>query len=303
MRKLTPQQQEVLDYMNDGWELGIDTGPGGSCRLQKGGIGEGGETITVLPSTLYKLDYLGYIERVSAKYPTHIYHLKTEKPVTDMKLVKADQFGSNYDHPSYGTMSFSRVQGHNGALFGSSVRHNHVVRLVISHAERHDSHGTEHAFSTRVIVEAYMSATQFAEAMSGVSGESPITLQFTEKDGIIESPALENKREQFEEEFKDRVKAITERINGTIKKGKDKNVPKWLIHDLEILKGWLDNNIPYLAEQFSEQMERSVTEAKGEIESFVANLIHQTGLEALADMVPQITSGQVEAKEIEEDQQ
>ncbi|KKK47299.1 hypothetical protein LCGC14_3156640, partial [marine sediment metagenome] len=76
------------------------------------------------------------------------------------------------------------------------------------------------------------------------------------------------------------------RMAETIGKAKDKGVPRWLVHDMEINKGWLISNIPFLAEQFSEQMDRTVTEAKGEIEAHVSNLIRQTGLDALEDMKP-----------------
>ena len=49
-----------------------------------------------------------------------------------------------------------------------------------------------------------------------------------------------------------------------------------------------------LAEQFSEQMDQTVTEAKAEVESYVAGLVQRTGLEALAEMAPQITEGKEE---------
>lgn len=289
MRKLTPIQQEVIDLIKEGWELGSDLTINGSSWLQYKGLGKGGKSKKVSSATIHTLEYLGYIERASSKFPTLHWKLKEDKPTTKEVLVKSDPLhGDKYNHPSYGTLSFNQTQGGDSVLFGSSIKHNNVVILRISHAEKHLSNAQEYVFSRGTIVEAYLSATQFADAImgKGSGGEVPITLQFTEKAGRIDNPAFVSKREQFETEFKERAQGIIDRMAETIGKAKDKGVPRWLVHDMEINKGWLISNIPFLAEQFSEQMDRTVTEAKGEIEAHVSNLIRQTGLDALEDMKP-----------------
>ncbi len=63
---------------------------------------------------------------------------------------------------------------------------------------------------------------------------------------------------------------------------------------MEVTKSWFKSNIPYLAEQFAEQMDKTVTEAKAEVEAYVAGIVHQTGLEALEDMKPQLTENKEE---------
>ena len=294
MRKLTPTQQEVIDLIKQGWELGSSLSIDGRCWIQKGGLGKGGEAKNVSSSTVHTLEYLGYIERGESHFPTLHYRLKTKKPTTDMQLVKSDPLhGDDFTHPSFGTISFTRTQGGNSVLFGSSIKHNNVILLRISHAEKHRTDAQDYVFSRGIIVEAYMSPTQFADAITGhgSGGEAPITLQFTEKDGKIDQPSFENKRQQFEEEFFKRGKDICKRLQDTIETAKDKKLPQWLVKDLEVTKGWLKNNIPYLAEQFAEQMDKTVTEAKAEVEAYVTGVIQQTGLEALNDMRPQLTEG------------
>ena len=288
MRKLTPIQQEVIDLMKQGWELGSSLDLSGRCWLQKGGLGRGGESKTVTSSTIRTLDYLGFIEVASSKFPTRHWCLKGKMPTTKEVQTRTDPVpGEEYSHPSYGMISFSRGQGSGTTLFGSSITHRNTIRVAISHAERHMSGGSEHIFDRKVIVEALMSPTQFADAITGMNATgSPVTLQRTEKDGRIEHPEFVNKREGFEKAFTERVKGINQRMEETIEKAKDKKAPHWLVHDLEVTKGWFESNIPYLAEQFSEQMDRTVTEAKGEIEAHVSNLIRQTGLDALEDMKP-----------------
>lgn len=292
MRKLTPIQQEVIDLMKQGWELGGSMGIGSRSWLQKGGLGKGGESKEVKSSTVHTLEYLGYIERGESHFPTLHYRLKGEKTTTKEVMTKSDSLhGDNYNHPSYGTISFNRTQGGESVLFGSSIKHRNAIRLTISHAERHQASGHDHIFSRETIVEAYMSPTQFADALTGSSsgGEAPITLQFTEKDGRIKQPAFINKRLQFEKEFFSRAKDIYDHMQETIEKAKDKKAPRWLVHDMEVSQGWLKSNIPYLAEQFAEQMDKTVTEAKAEVEAYVTDTIQRTGLEALEDMRPQLT--------------
>lgn len=295
MRKLTPIQQEVIDLMNRGWELGADLSVSGRCWLQKGGLGKGGKSKNVNSSTVRTLEYLGYIERGERRFPTLHYKLKEDKPTTDMELVKTDSVhGDTFAHPSFGTISFTRAQGSDSVLFGSSIKHSNVVILRICHAEKHRVNANDYTFSRFPIVEAYMSPTQFADAITGIGSgsEAPITIQFTEKDGTVDQPSFENKREQFEAEFKKRANEIIERMNDTIEASKDKRVPQWLVKEMEITKGWLQSNIPYLAEQFAEQMDRTVTEAKAEVEAYVSSVIQQTGLDALSEMKPQITEGE-----------
>lgn len=293
MRKLTPTQQEVMDLIGQGWELGSSLTIDGRCYLQKGGLGKGGETKNVSSSTVRTLEYLCYIERGKRKFPILHYRLKTKAPTTDMELVESDPVhGEDFKHPSFGTISFNRSHGGDSVLFGSSIKHSNVIVVRICHAKKHRSGGHDYVFSRDVIIEAYMSPTQFADAITGwgSGGESPITIQSTEKDGRINQPSFENKRQQFEKEFYDRAKGIYNRIEETIQKAKDKKAPQWLVHDMEVTQGWLKDNIPYLAEQFSEQMDRTVTEAKAEVEAYVTGIIQQTGLDALEDMKPQITT-------------
>jgi len=294
MRKLTPVQQEVIDLMKQGWELGSDSTIDGKCWIQKGGLGKGGEAKTVKYGTINTLGYLGYIKVASSDFPTTHWQLKGEKPTGKEVLTKTDPLhGDNFSHPSYGMISFSRGQGSSATLFGSSIKHRNTIRVTISHAERHMNSGTEYIFDRDRIVEALMSPTQFADAITGMNTSGvPITIQFTEKDGTIEKPEFINKREAFEKEFTARVKGINDRMSETIEKAKDKKAPQWLVKDLEITKGWFESNIPYLAEQFDEQMDKSVTEAKAEVEAYVSGIIQQTGLEALNDMRPQLTDGQ-----------
>lgn len=85
--KLSKSQQQVVDKMRDGWELGYSSGFFTRSWLQKNGIGKGGETINVRVNTFLLLRDKNVIEKSRSAYPTDVYRLteqyKTKKNEND----------------------------------------------------------------------------------------------------------------------------------------------------------------------------------------------------------------------------
>lgn len=87
-------------------------------------------------------------------------------------------------HPSYGILRITRsaVGGEGTALFGSSILHNNVIRLSISHGMMERSGNEDRFFAKELmkdrIVEVEMSYTQFAEAITSfnMGAGVPVTL-------------------------------------------------------------------------------------------------------------------------------
>jgi len=52
-------------------------------------------------------------------------------------------------------------------------------------------------------------------------------------------------------------------------------------HTFEYLTQEIESNIPFFEERFEEQMDKTVTEGKAEIENFITHAIQTTGLNAL----------------------
>ena len=68
--KLPKTQIDILDKMDNGWELGLATGYKGSrAWLQKGGLGYGGDSQKVHRNTLFSLEAKGLIKRIYG-FPT-----------------------------------------------------------------------------------------------------------------------------------------------------------------------------------------------------------------------------------------
>ena len=196
-------------------------------------------------------------------------------------------------HPSYGMIKIGRTQGKCSDLFGSSIEHNSSVRLSIHNAEyiRHLNHDWYHPQSLPLI-EIEMSAIQWAEAITNMnSNGTPVTLRYYNKE-IIKGQEIDNKRVQIDNEFELKMKKLNENTNSLLRQAtsllNNKNMKvadkKELLDVIGMLQQELDSNIPFMKRQFSEQMDKTVSEAKCEVESFVAHKIHRLGLESLEQL-------------------
>ena len=78
--KLNAKQQDVLDKMANGWQLGFNVGghDPGWYRLQQGGLGYGGESTHIHGRTINALEDRKLIRRIYG-FPTSKYILVKEE--------------------------------------------------------------------------------------------------------------------------------------------------------------------------------------------------------------------------------
>lgn len=101
-----------------------------------------------------------------------------------------------------------------------------------------------------------------------------------------------SKREQFEDEFKlqrenatrlsaELIQEVTELFNqkGTLKKADKEEI----LRKLNKLKMDIGINTDFIVNQFNEQMDKTVMEAKGEIEAFYQNKVNAIAHAALVE--------------------
>ena len=70
------RQQEILQLMLDGWELGQSLNLHSSFWLQKGGLGKGGEAKhNISPDVCFTLYKKGYIRTKYRKFPREAFEL------------------------------------------------------------------------------------------------------------------------------------------------------------------------------------------------------------------------------------
>lgn len=208
--------------------------------------------------------------------------------------VEETKFGTKTSHPSYGTLLFNRAYGGKTPLFGSSIEHSNVITMELRHADITRRLNRDDIFGDKPIVKVEMSYSQFAEAITsfGQGTGIPVTIRYTEKDGKIPPCDFISKREQFADEFKEKREKVTKESQQllqdvadlfTQKKSLTKSDKEAVMSKLSKLSMDIGCNLDFIADQFNEQMDKTVMEAKGEIESFCQNKINAIASAALVE--------------------
>jgi hypothetical protein len=201
-------------------------------------------------------------------------------------------------HESFGLLQISRGSSSEGIpLFGSSIRHRNLITLTISSGIIHRDLSNDWYSTDKHLVEVVMSPTQFAEAITTLNHGVgvPVTLSRVMGKEMAECPYT-SKREQFNQEFEEHMVEAAKVVDDSIRKagalldGASKGKIKELISELESLKRNLSKNMPFVREQFTEQIDKTVMEAKGEVEAFVTHLQMKLGGEAIRKQLPEIQS-------------
>ena len=189
---------------------------------------------------------------------------------------------------------FNRSNGGKTPLFGSSIEHSNVITMELRHAKIERGLNRDWVYGKAPIVEIEMSYSQFAEAITsfGCGSGIPCTIRYTEKDGMIPECDFVSKREQFTDEFKGKTKDAMNESQQLIqdvtdlfsqKKALTKADKEAVISKLRKLSMDLGCNLDFIADQFNKQMDKTVMEAKGEIESFCQNKINAIASAALVE--------------------
>jgi len=198
------------------------------------------------------------------------------------------------EHESFAVLQISRVSGRSENLFGSSISHQHFIELRIAPAYIHRNLNRDWIGSHNVpYITIQMSNSQFAEAITSMNMGvgTPVTLRsMITKEGYkqMQEPPQEDKRRQFDDEFEDDMKELASGVS-TIKDeiliALNGKIPKKLYVEISgkisKIEQEVKSNIPFIKTQFTEQMDKTTLEAKGEVEGFFLNKIHKLGLEGL----------------------
>lgn len=213
-------------------------------------------------------------------------------------------FGKISKHESYGLIGCSRITSSKGqSLFGSSIKHSNTIMLRIKTAsvDRHLNRDWYHGEES--LIEVELSQTQFAEMITSLNmGDGvPCTLRYTGKNIRIEDPPEVKQRELFEEEFRNNVESIeelyrssfketSELLNkkGTLKVDEKKKIKNFLFSLTRII----NDKIPFIQKQFNKAMDKTVLEAKGEVEAFVMNKVTSLGIEGLEKEMLKLNEGE-----------
>ncbi len=214
----------------------------------------------------------------------------------DIKISKDSFMGENHSHPAFAQISISRSTcgGSGTELYGSSLRHNNIITMRLHHSELNRSLNKDWYHERGLIAEIDMSQSQFAEMITsfGMGDGVPCTLRYTEKDGQIPLCTFENKRSQYKHEFDEKIGGAfsdTEKLINDVermfdlKKALTKKEKEEILSTLLKIKYNIGSNLKFAASQFDKQMDKTIMEAKGEIEAFTQSRITSIANKAIAE--------------------
>lgn len=203
------------------------------------------------------------------------------------------------EHESYGMVGLSRFTcggGRGMNLFGSSIMHASGMTLTIRRGEKRRDLHREWYYGGDIIAEITLSPAQFAEMITtpNVGSGVPCTLNYIIGEGSKAECPEHKQRQLFEQEFEDDVRKAMADASQIVKdvttllEGKEAiklSDRKAIIGKLTMLAQHINSNMPFVQAQFNEAMDKTVTEAKAEVEEFINAKIHSLGIDALTSEI------------------
>ena len=189
---------------------------------------------------------------------------------------------TDQQHESYGLISFSWVQSTGRPLFGSSIKHNSMIRVEVREATLRRELSNDWTMTGPLLLVGMMSPNQFAELITHPNrgAGTPLTLEYVAGDEKPkrEDPPFIEKRQEFTRELSDHLRDVLHELAELRDEAKTVKARRKVEHVMMQVR----NNIPYIEEQFSRQMDKTVTEAKAEVEAFMSQRLKDAGVAALA---------------------
>jgi len=191
-------------------------------------------------------------------------------------------------HPAFAQIGASRVSG-SARLYGSDFVHQHFVRVRIVPSELHRNLANDNPYgSNRSYIEIDLSEAQWASFVSSMNIGFGVqcTLRYRNGEEIPGiAPPEENRQQQFWREVSERAQEALESLDSLSADIADLKVSekqkKTLEGRLASARQQLLSNMPFVLEQFAENMEKTVEKAKVEVNAYVVSTIQRAGLEAL----------------------
>lgn len=210
-----------------------------------------------------------------------------EPEVTEENSLGGDR-GTRVKHPAFGQIGISRVTGSTN-LYGSDFRHNTSIVIRIARSELRRELSRDWHFARESLIEVALSEAQWATFVSSVNvGDGvPCTIERLGGKlvpGIPHRDEAHSYKTEADQAMQASLKALeelkTELEANTAGLSKAKQAPLIAKVDRSIRE--LKSHMPFIAESFSEHMEKRVEKAKVEINSFATAMVQRAGLEAIA---------------------
>ena len=218
-------------------------------------------------------------------------------------------------HPSFANIYIGRsfCSGRKN-LFGSSIKHSETITMKISPAYMARDLNYDRYYAENIpYIEIEMSQSQFAQAITSLNMGAGVPVTLTRLNGeFIEPCPFIDKREQFSNEFRKDMQKVSKELDEVTaeveklveeKRTFSKADRDKILKALRGAKHQISSNYPYMFSMFNEQMDKTVTEAKAEIEGHLQARMEDVAARALMNgQQMEIPSGKADAEEPEEDE-
>jgi hypothetical protein len=196
--------------------------------------------------------------------------------------------GKSYDHPAFGMIGASRIQGR-AVLYGSDFIHQHFVVIRIRRSTLHRSLSRDWHSSNDELIEICLSEAQWATFVSSMNvGDGvPCTIEHVAGKSMPSIPFRKEEDEFHRELADDTAKIVAEidaaiaEVEGEIGRSLSKAKRDRIIGRLQKARKIVDDEIPFAAKSFEEHMENTVEKAKVEVNAYVLGTIMKAGLAAI----------------------
>ncbi len=197
-------------------------------------------------------------------------------------------------HESFGMLDIGRYSGGKSSMFGSAIEHSGGISIKIKRADWDRSFSHDHFYGRENLIEVRMSFNQFAEAITSGMNTSgtPCTIAYV--DGKkMEDYHFVNQRQEFKNDYKETMKDLTQEMMESVRqatsilassKPPNKKEKEVILAQLAKLKMNLEQNLPYMNTIFNEAMNKTVVEAKSEIDGFYESKIRSIGIKAIEEL-------------------
>lgn len=182
-------------------------------------------------------------------------------------------------HESYGMIGVYHSTGGERALFGSSLLHSETIHIRIKAGQYLRALHEDTYMGGQEFIDVEMSQAQFAELITSPNrGDGvPCTIRCLMGKKMEPCP-FESKAELHRQEFEEHQQKIKGQMDELLEfissafdaKTLKKSDKEAILSRLTNLKSEITVNSSFQVEQFDHQMEQTVTEAKAEIEAFLA---------------------------------
>jgi len=197
-------------------------------------------------------------------------------------------------HESYGVVRFSRCSGQ-PRLFKSDIQGGNFITLEISSAivDHHLSRDWVH--EDKKLIEVYLSPSQFSELLTTMNYGSgvPCTIRYLNGRATDTIPNRDSEEKIISDNFKSKMSELSKKmksdvtdIENLLNSGKtlNKKDKEDLLWKYKKIVQEVESNMPFVLDQFQESVEKTVIQAKAEIEAQINNVIHRTGLDSLKSL-------------------